>query len=164
MNQGGNSNLPPNEVLEIIFRYLTPAELSNVCVANHRIMNIARLLLYNSIKLSSDNRSLGDTLRLLSRERELGSTVRSALLRTIPHHQSMHQPWIQPSIFRNWKNLKSLKLIGYPYSNDVDRRSFQAFLVQNCTLLAQITFIPNADLEIAGIRDFQWGIQNSEPT
>ncbi len=162
MNRGENLTTMPPEILGQILCYLTPTELKDICIVNQHMEATARPLLYTSINLASNNTGLGYTLRLLTRESHLGPIIRSARLKTIPGHQSMNRPpWIQPSIFKNWKNLKTLKLIGYPFSNPFDSQLFQAVL-ENCKLLAQVTFVPNTDLEVAGIRGLYWGTQNSE--
>jgi len=152
----------PPEVLGQILCYLTPTELKDVCMVNHHMEANARLLLYTSINLASNSRSLEHTLGFLTRASHLGPKILSATLKTIPRHQSMNRPWIQPSIFTKWTNLKTLKLIGYPFSDPFDSVLFQAVLEQNCKLLAQVTFVPTTDLEIAGISGLQWGTQNSE--
>jgi hypothetical protein len=163
MDQGKNFlMIMPPEILGQILCYLTPTELKDVCMVNHHMEANARVLLYTSIHLASNNTSLEYTLRLLTRGSHLGPIIRSATLKTIPGHQSMNRPWIQPSIFTKWTNLKTLKLIGYPFSDPFDSQLFQAVLEQNCKLLAQVTFVPTTDLEIAGITGIQWGTQNSE--
>lgn len=149
------------EVLQEIFSYLTRSELTRVCLVNHSILSASRTFLYRSIDLSSDDTYISWTLNLLSVDWDLGSKIQSARLQTVPRPHLMNETWINPNIFENWTGLKTLRLVGCPFLG-ASMHQFRDVLRENCRLLAEIAFQPNADMEIAGIMGVQWGGQSSK--
>jgi len=151
----------PTELLREIFSYLTRSQLSRVCLVNRHISSASRPFLYTSIDLRSDDKDISFTLRLLSTDLVLGSSIQSVRLQTVPQPHLMNRTWINPDIFKNWTRLESLRLVGCPFRG-ASMRQFQDVLRENCGLLAEIAFQPNADMEIAGIIGVQWGGQSSK--
>lgn len=150
----------PIELLEETFTYLTRQDLQSLIFVCSVCADVGRLLLYQSINLSSDQPHIQHTLNLIGREPTVAVRISKAVLRTVPPQRDL--PWIRPDFFLHSVNLRSLELRGFPFFHPEDQGIFNTTLQKHCPKLVSFTYrpgavkFPDSGFELSGLKCITW--------
>jgi F-box-like len=149
----------PTEIFIAIFSFLPPRDLVSVIRLCKALIGVGRSLLYRSVDLKGDGRHIRSTVLLLRQENELSRNIMHATLTT---RQPCQTSWIPPNFLNRWNNLRSLKLVGFPFRTLKDQEVFRNTLTRSCTSLVHFAYQPDASpfpgesFEISGLKQLCW--------
>lgn len=150
----------PTEIFIAIFSFLPPRDLISVIRLCKALIGVGRPLLYRSVDLKSDGRHIRSTVRLLQQDNELSRNIMHATLTT--RQPCKTSQWIPPDFLNRWNNLRSLKLVGFPFRTRKDQEIFRNTLTGSCTALVHLACQPDASpfpgesFEISGLKQLSW--------